>query len=74
MYNIVLLKDEASGSGMDCDQDETVPKSNSKKEYDCVICNQTSPSTEDKPMGLVILIQVSFMLCLFSTCYNSSLR
>lgn len=24
-----------------------------KCEYDCVICNQSSPSTEDKPMGCV---------------------
>lgn len=31
----------------------------SKQEYDCVICNQSSPSTEDKPMGLVVLIQAT---------------
>lgn len=27
-----------------------------RKEYDCVICNQTSPSTEEKPMGLAVLV------------------
>lgn len=31
----------------------------SKQEYDCVICNQSTPSTEDKPMGLVVLIQAT---------------
>ena len=25
--------------------------------YDCVICNQSTPSTQDKPMGLVTLLQ-----------------
>lgn len=27
-----------------------------RKEYDCVICSQTSPSTDDKPMGLAVLV------------------
>lgn len=30
--------------------------------YDCVICNQATPSTEDKPMGLVVLVQASSVL------------
>lgn len=34
----------------------------SKQEYDCVICNQSSPSTEDKPMGLVVLIQATSVI------------
>lgn len=29
-----------------------------QKEYHCVICGQSSPSKEDKPMGLVVLVQV----------------
>ncbi|GLV32959.1 Ubr3 ubiquitin ligase [Carabus blaptoides fortunei] len=33
-----------------------------KQEYDCVICNQTTASTEDKPMGLVVLVQASSVL------------
>lgn len=43
---------------MDWDQEENATKLASKKEYDCVICNQTTPSSEDKPMGLVVLVQV----------------
>lgn len=31
----------------------------SKQEYDCVICSQSTPSTEDKPMGLVVLVQAT---------------
>lgn len=31
-------------------------------EYDCVICNQSSVSTEDKPMGLAVLVQASSVL------------
>ncbi|XP_060521351.1 E3 ubiquitin-protein ligase Ubr3 [Cylas formicarius] len=39
---------------------ESVPVS--KQEYDCVICNISSPSTEDKPMGLVVLIQATSVI------------
>lgn len=28
------------------------------KEYDCVICNQSIPSTPERPVGLVVLLQV----------------
>lgn len=62
--------EEAGGSGMDWDQSDTTTQTSSsksttttatqltnKKKYDCVICNQTTPSTEDKPMGLVVLVQ-----------------
>lgn len=34
----------------------------SKQEYDCVICNQSSPSTEEKPMGLVVLVQATSVI------------
>lgn len=27
--------------------------------YDCVICGQSGPSTEDRPIGLVVLLQAS---------------
>ncbi|XP_034951822.1 E3 ubiquitin-protein ligase Ubr3 [Chelonus insularis] len=50
--------EEAGASGMDWDQSESSNIS-SKKEYDCVICNQTTPSMEDKPMGLVVLVQAT---------------
>lgn len=32
------------------------------QEYDCVICSQTTASTEDKPMGLVVLVQATSVL------------
>jgi len=32
----------------------------SKKEYDCVICSQTTLNTPENPMGLVVLVQVSY--------------
>lgn len=28
-------------------------------EFDCVICGQTSPSTDENPVGLVCLLQAS---------------
>ncbi|XP_044253038.1 E3 ubiquitin-protein ligase Ubr3 [Tribolium madens] len=34
----------------------------SKQEYDCVICNQATPSTEEKPMGLVVWIQATSVI------------
>lgn len=46
---------------MDWDQEGNTTKLASKKEYDCVICNQTTPSSEDKPMGLVVLVQVKHL-------------
>lgn len=27
--------------------------------YDCVICGQSGPSSEDRPTGLVVLLQAS---------------
>ncbi|CAH1135569.1 unnamed protein product [Ceutorhynchus assimilis] len=49
--------DENSDSSMD---ESEIPIS--KEEYDCVICNTSSPSTEDKPMGLVVLIQATSVI------------
>ncbi|KAJ8687402.1 hypothetical protein QAD02_023196 [Eretmocerus hayati] len=54
-----MESDGAGASGMDWDTDEEQAKVASKKEYDCVICNQTTASTEDKPMGLVVLVQAT---------------
>lgn len=53
--------DEAGSSGMDWTAEEDSVLTN-KQEYHCVICNQTTPSTEDKPMGLVVLVQASSVL------------
>ncbi|XP_046744693.1 E3 ubiquitin-protein ligase Ubr3 isoform X1 [Diprion similis] len=54
--------DEAGVSNMDCSEQEEPTKLASKKEYDCVICNQTTPSSEDKPMGLVVLVQATSVI------------
>lgn len=54
--------DEAEASGTDWDSEENQNKLISKKEYDCVICNQTTHSSEDKPMGLVVLVQATSVL------------
>ena len=37
--------------------------------YDCVICGQSGPSTEDRPTGLVVLLQASsgILILLFLT-------
>lgn len=43
---------------MDWEQGDATTKLVSTKEYHCVICNQTTPSLDDKPMGLIILCQV----------------
>ncbi|CAG5130488.1 unnamed protein product [Candidula unifasciata] len=32
------------------------------QEYDCVICNQTTPSTGERPVGMVIFLQASSVL------------
>ncbi|XP_074857119.1 E3 ubiquitin-protein ligase UBR3 isoform X3 [Carettochelys insculpta] len=37
--------------------------------YDCVICGQSGPSTEDRPTGLVVLLQASSVL---GQCRNSA--
>lgn len=34
------------------------PQQVAQKEYHCVICNQPSPSKEDQPIGLIVLVQV----------------
>ncbi|XP_076160459.1 ubr3 ubiquitin ligase isoform X2 [Ptiloglossa arizonensis] len=57
-----MKTDEAGVSGMDWDQDDNATKLTSKKEYDCVICNQTTPSSEDAPMGLVVLVQATSVI------------
>jgi E3 ubiquitin-protein ligase UBR3 len=48
------------GSEMDWVEEENTVMS--KMEYDCVICSQSSPSTEEKPMGLVVLLQASSII------------
>lgn len=45
------------------------------KEYDCVICNQSIPSTPERPVGLVVLLQVSLRMSqLIRLCYLQSVH
>ena len=37
-------------------------RANIRHEYDCVHCHQSQTSTEDKPMGLVVLLQATSVL------------
>lgn len=51
----------AAASRMDWNADEA-EELVSKQEYHCVICNQSSTSTEEKPMGLVVLVQATSVI------------
>ncbi|XP_030642259.1 E3 ubiquitin-protein ligase ubr3 [Chanos chanos] len=46
-------------AAMDMGVEETL---DSEVLYDCVICGQSGPSTEDRPTGLVVLLQASSVL------------
>lgn len=49
---------EQAGGGMDCcDEDEYEIEQQREKEYHCIICNTSSPSTELNPIGLVVLVE-----------------
>ncbi|XP_026278143.1 E3 ubiquitin-protein ligase Ubr3 [Frankliniella occidentalis] len=52
---------ETDENGMDWEEEETASMV-SKKEYDCAICNQTTLSTAENPMGLVVLLQPTSVL------------
>ncbi|ROT84089.1 putative E3 ubiquitin-protein ligase UBR3 isoform X1 [Penaeus vannamei] len=52
---------EAEASGNDAmEVEEEQPERH--KEYDCVICNQSIPSTPERPVGLVVLLQATSVL------------
>lgn len=53
---------DSSSDGFGGVSREDLPESIKPLEYDCVICNQTSASTSDNPIGLVILLQPSSIL------------
>ena len=46
------------------DEEEAAEPSgpNIRREYDCVHCHGTQPSTQDQPMGLVVLLQATSVL------------
>ncbi|KAJ6638423.1 E3 ubiquitin-protein ligase Ubr3, partial [Pseudolycoriella hygida] len=51
---------ETSAEGMDCcDDEEEEVEQLREKEYVCIICNRTNPSTEHNPIGLVVLVESS---------------
>ncbi|CAH1116050.1 unnamed protein product [Phaedon cochleariae] len=51
-------EEEGGGAtgGAEAEEEEPMAK---QQEYDCVICNRSTPSTEDQPMGLVVLMQAT---------------
>uniref|UniRef100_A0A2C9KCF7 E3 ubiquitin-protein ligase n=1 Tax=Biomphalaria glabrata TaxID=6526 RepID=A0A2C9KCF7_BIOGL len=51
-------KQEPSSASASSEQEESLPS----KLYDCVICNQSTPSTGEKPIGLVVFLQASSVL------------
>lgn len=53
-------EEQATGSATNMDYDSSRLRNN--EYYDCVICNVCSPSTEAKPMGLVVLVQATSVL------------
>ncbi|KAG8223709.1 hypothetical protein J437_LFUL004074 [Ladona fulva] len=59
MENAMETEEDGS-SAMDWSEDGNLLVS--KQEYDCVICGQTSPSTEDRPMGLSVLVQATSVI------------
>lgn len=44
--------------GIDDDDEEMLLQAR-EKDYDCIICNTTGPSTESNPIGLVVLVESS---------------
>uniref|UniRef100_A0A1Q3EZK2 E3 ubiquitin-protein ligase n=2 Tax=Culex tarsalis TaxID=7177 RepID=A0A1Q3EZK2_CULTA len=51
-------------ANMDCfevdeEEEEEMIEMPREKEYDCIICNTTGPSTESNPIGLVVLVESS---------------
>jgi hypothetical protein len=61
---LLNVADEEGLAGMDWNEEEGASLLATRQEYDCVICSQTTTSTEDKPMGLVVLVQVSIAQCI----------
>ena len=54
--------EQATAEDMECcdeDIDEEFEEQPREKEYVCIICNRTSPSTESNPIGLVVLVESS---------------
>lgn len=52
----VPLNVQGGGAAMDHEEEDAIVVD---KVYDCIICNQTSASTEKDPIGLVVLVESS---------------
>lgn len=50
---------EQATEDMECDDEEEEIEQQREKEYVCIICNMTSPSTEANPVGMVVLVESS---------------
>lgn len=50
------MNSESMMEGIDDEEEELEAR---EKEYDCIICNTTGPSTESNPIGLVVLVESS---------------
>ncbi|XP_061579524.1 E3 ubiquitin-protein ligase ubr3 isoform X2 [Cololabis saira] len=59
METAMDVESPENDAAMDLGSSETVE---SEMLYDCVICGQSGPSTEDRPTGLVVLLQASSVL------------
>lgn len=56
--------EQAAAANMDCfegdeEDEEEMIEMPREKDYDCIICNTTGPSTESNPIGLVVLVESS---------------
>ena len=59
-----FMKKNAMETAPEDEEDEEVEadRANIRHEYDCVHCHTSQPSTEDRPMGLVVLLQATSVL------------
>lgn len=55
-FMATAMATEMDMDGMEEDFEIEQPR---EKEYDCIICNTTGPSTESNPIGLVVLVESS---------------
>lgn len=56
IFSLFPLESPETEAAMDLGASEVMV---SEVLYDCVICGQSGPSTEDRPTGLVVLLQAS---------------
>ena len=48
-----------SGKTMDAEEMEGVEETSNVESYECVICTKKEESTENSPLGLIVLLQPS---------------